>query len=326
MTTVYFGTNRKPNRKSHPTDFGGEFSDDGLANLRFGEADVDAEGKVGSIEVYRETPSGSELGSTRLFNDLLQKMRGTDSDVLIFLHGFNVSFHEALSSAARIVNTFRVADEEELAVVVFSWPSNGEVTHYVSDRHDAQASGLAVARGLTKVIQFLHELDRETACDRKIHLLAHSMGNYVLRWALQELQNLTPRSLPRLLDEVVLAAADEDDDAFETETKLARLPELARRINVYFNRGDRALAGSTAKGNPDRLGTDGPRDPRSVHAKAVLIDCSDVVQGGLEHSYYVDSLDVANDIRHVLSGVSPDNRELNRQYVPHQNHFRITRG
>ena len=43
MVKVYFGTNRKPNRKTAPDDFGRGSSEDGLANLRFGMADVSGE-------------------------------------------------------------------------------------------------------------------------------------------------------------------------------------------------------------------------------------------------------------------------------------------
>ena len=43
MVKVYFGTNRKPNRKTAPDDFGHEFSAEGLANLRFGMAEVTGE-------------------------------------------------------------------------------------------------------------------------------------------------------------------------------------------------------------------------------------------------------------------------------------------
>ncbi len=37
MVTVYFATNRNPNHYASPTDFGGEFSRNGLTDLRFGK-------------------------------------------------------------------------------------------------------------------------------------------------------------------------------------------------------------------------------------------------------------------------------------------------
>jgi len=46
--------------------------------------------------------------------------------------------------------------------------------------------------------------------------MAHSMGNYVLRHALQQAKKITnDASLVRIFDNIVLTAADEDSDAFE---------------------------------------------------------------------------------------------------------------
>ncbi len=40
MVKVYFTTNRRPNNRENPTDFGTDFNEDGLASVRFGEAEV----------------------------------------------------------------------------------------------------------------------------------------------------------------------------------------------------------------------------------------------------------------------------------------------
>lgn len=322
MINVYFGTNRRPNRKQNPTDFTGEFSPEGLADLRFGRAEFDpARDVVRSIEVFHETPSGTVLGSVQLMGSLQERMRKNQADAMIFIHGFNVSFQDALRSAARLQAAYSTPDRP-LEVVAFSWPSDGSATHYPSDRHDAKASGLAIARGLGKLVRFLHALDAENACQRKLFLVCHSMGNYVLRSAVSELIKMH-RTLPRVFAEVVLAAADEDDDTFELDHKLARLPELTDRVSVYFNRGDRALTASDyLKGNPDRLGSDGPRKPRAVHAKISLVDCSDVVGGLLEHDYFISSPRVIADIRPVLLGVNSE-QVPGREYVLQSNRYRL---
>ena len=47
-----------------------------------------------------------------------------------------------------------------------------------------------------------------------MHLIAHSMGNYVLRHALQQATKISKESsLSRIFDEVILTAADEDNEA-----------------------------------------------------------------------------------------------------------------
>jgi esterase/lipase superfamily enzyme len=122
-----------------------------------------------------------------------------------------------------------------------------------------------------------------------------------------------------------MMAADEDDDTFEHDHKLALLPRLAHRVNVYFNHGDVALEISDkTKGNPDRLGTDGPRLPQQVPAKVSQIDCTPVVTGAIEHSYYIESKRVVEDMLQVLAG-KPSDEITGRKYVPESNRYRLTK-
>jgi esterase/lipase superfamily enzyme len=325
MATIYFATNRNPNNAQMPTDFGKGFSEISLGDLRFGQVKV----KRGlldpnSIQVLPDNPA---QGSEALFNQLRESMKAQSLDTLVFIHGFNNSFKNAVESAAKIGERYAKLSNKTYQpnIFVFSWPSDGEVTSYVNDRHDGEASGYAFARGLMKLATFLKSANPEEACQQKINLIAHSMGNYVLRHALQQARKIANgASLSRIFDNIVLTAADEDNDAFEFEHKLAKLPELAQRITVYFNNGDLALAASDlTKGNPDRLGHDGPEKPHQIPAKVVIVDASDVVEGGAEHSYHVEVDKVANDIIAVLQGQSSDKFPTTRQYVPHANKFRL---
>ena len=156
---------------------------------------------------------------------------------------------------------------------MFSWPADGAIVpfiSYASDRDDARSSAKAIARALQRFLAYLAELERkvragemkpEELCRANIHLIAHSMGNYALRNALQALiSDYGGRTMPRVFKTIFLMAADEDNDAFEHDGKLARLPELAEQVCVYFARNDGALVISdVSKGNPDRLGATGPR-------------------------------------------------------------------
>ncbi|MDO8938423.1 MAG: alpha/beta hydrolase [Methylicorpusculum sp.] len=324
MATVYFATNRNPNHAQTPTDFGKGFSDTGLGDLRFGQADVN-KGKLDpkSIQIL---PDNASQGSEALFDELRQRMKADSVDSLIFIHGFNVSFKAAVESAAKMGERYLKisGNAYQPNIFVFSWPSDGKITRYFNDRHDAEASGYAFARGLMKLSGFLHGAPKKEACQQKINLIAHSMGNYVLRHALQQAQKIANgESLSRIFDNIVLTAADEDNDTFEFDHKLARLPDLAQRITVYFNSGDLALKTSDhTKGNPDRLGHDGPNKPHQVPAKVVLVDVSGVVKGISEHSYHVDDNKVAKDIVAVLKGESSENIP-SRIYVQHANKFKL---
>ena len=324
METIYFATNRNPNNAQPPTDFGKGFSDTGLGDLRFGQAKV----KRGVLDPksIQVLPDNSAQGSEALFQQLRESMKAQSLDSLLFIHGFNVSFKAAVESAAKIGERYSKLSNKTYQpnIFVFSWPSDGEVTSYVNDRHDAEASGYAFARGLMKLATFLKSGNPDEACQQKVNLMAHSMGNYVLRHALQQAQKINnSTSLSRIFDNVILTAADEDNDTFEFDHKLAKLPELAQRITVYFNNGDLALAASDlTKGNPDRLGHDGPSKPHQISSKVVIVDASDVVKGISEHSYHVEEDKVAKDIIAVMQGESSD-KIPSRLYVPHANKFRL---
>lgn len=335
MQTIYFATNRNPYNKAKPTNFGKGFHKDALANLRFGKAEVT--GKKIKITVAEEVlkkdadrkqkdGKGSKLGSQAVFTDVRSSMAKNSRDTIIFIHGYNVSFKEAIEAAAGIQRNFETLNGTGVDIVLFSWPSDGSMMPYIAyanDRQDAKASGPAFARGFLKLADFLRGATPQESCNQKIHLIAHSMGNYVLRHALQEMIGQSRGRVPRLFDQIFLMAADEDDDALEHDHKLKQLPSIAKRVNVYFNNGDTGMAISDkTKGNPDRLGDDGPRLPRSVPGKVSLVDCSDIVDGVVEHSYYQDNSVVINDMKFVLEGLR--SIEIpNRTYEPENNRYRL---
>ncbi len=246
-----------------------------------------------------------------------------------------------------------VAPTHPVRVVLFTWPSNGQALPFVSyksDRGDAAASSGAVGRGLLKVRDFLHELGRDVrrsnaqvarlrasleaqgtrpseiyravaqleateVCARSIHLLAHSMGNFVLQHALDRLWEFTPgTALPRLFDRVFLCAADVDDDVLEPGKALEQVHQVANLVSIYHNPNDNALRVSDyTKGNPDRLGQRGAARPQALHQKMMQFDCSPLVSGLTQHSYFTNGR-IARDIRLSLQGLPPDDpaRGLNR--------------
>ncbi len=315
MSSIYFATNRNQEGEG----FGKNFSPNGLADLRFGVADVEG-GKILSIQVAPDKPSE---GSTAVYEAVKRKMAEEKRDTMIMIHGYATSFEQAILGAAKTKAAYGPAN---LNVFMFSWPSDGRnAPHdYGNDRHDAQASGLAFARGIMKLVEFLRS---GPACGRRIHLLAHSMGNYVLRHTLQELIKMNPAGrLPRVFDNVFSMAADEDADALEHADKWARLPELTQALHIYFSRHDRALQGSDAtKGNPDRMGNDGPARPLDIHSKVTLIDVSKTDRFLLDvvgHGYYDEKQAVIDDVLATLAGLEPD-QIPGRRYVQAKNRYVI---
>jgi esterase/lipase superfamily enzyme len=328
---VYFATNRDLLPGKRAGVFGKTFNPDGVAALRFGHADF-AGAAAPKVEVYPEKIEAGEalvLGSERFLKSLHGVMANGATDTLIFIHGFNVSFMGALAAGADLARQVTV-EGRPLNVVVFSWPSDGSVVPlmaYYSDREDARATGPAVARAFLKLRDFVKDrLKPEEYCQRRLHLLAHSMGCYTLRQGLQAILAKEPRSLTRMFDQILLAAPDEDDDAFEREDKLKALPSLGRQVTVYHNPFDRALLVSdTTKTNPDRLGSDGPRLIDVLPKKVVVVDCRSIAAGADDlsrHSYYINSRAVSVDIARVMAGQEPEGFP-NREYLTTRRAWRL---
>jgi esterase/lipase superfamily enzyme len=298
MTRVYFATNRNPlGPDDKPTGFGPNFSPKGLQDLCFGQAQVDG-GKIVSLDCL---PDGA---SADMFAEIKQKMAQDGRDTLIMIHGYNTTFEAAIVGAAKTKDAYKDAN---LNVVMFSWPSDGKYgplkpQEYFDDRHDAAASGQAFCRGMMKLGAFLRQ---GAPCGQRIYLLAHSMGNYVLRNTLQALisQSTSPR-LPRAFDVVFSMAADEDNDALDHPEKWARLPEITGQLLIYCNKRDKALLGSEdTKGNPDRMGHYGPAQPGNLPSKVTVVDVTKL-EGILElgHGYYDEVPQVISDVLQVMAG------------------------
>ena len=63
----------------------------------------------------------------------------------------------------------------------------------------------------------------------------------------------TDGKLPRIFDHIFMCAPDVADDVFERGKPMERLPEMARTVTIYHNRGDLSMPVSDyTKGNTDR--------------------------------------------------------------------------
>ena len=363
--------NHKGDDRWSPDSYGKKFSNDGMENLRFGyvtvkandkklskylKADMkecgygDGEGlskhlsecatKSAKIKAYNEDINKKiveadqkkiKLGSAGVFSDLQSLMLAT-SDVLVYIHGFNVSWNDAVGSALslQIMLQNKSKDKKQnVVVILFTWPSDGmalPLVSYKSDRSEARGSGAAVGRALLKTRDFLIKL-RHTAgnkkgrpCNQDIHLLCHSMGNYLLQEVLQRISDYTPsNAMPRIFEHVFLCAPDVDDNVLESGQPLNKIDQIANSVTIYHNKGDAAmLVSDYTKGNPERLGRAGAAHPGSLHNKVHQVDCTPVVSGLVEHSYYLNG-NVLFDIRCSIDGWEHGDSEKRYQSGTHDN-------
>ncbi|WP_372056872.1 alpha/beta hydrolase [Tistrella mobilis] len=320
-TLIHFATNRKPAPK---TVFSEGFNDD-PDELRFGTASfegsalyrapLDAVAASAEVMIRPENLARNHLGSTDAFAAIRQAVAG-HRDVLLFVHGYNHSFQESLGRAVQI-QQWLADGGRDVVMVLFAWPSLGRGVNgrtYRDERSRAQMSGPALGRLLLKATDFLRTGPSQGVCTARIHLLAHSMGNWVLRGGICHMRTFVGDNIPPLFDEVILTAGDEDDDTLSNPKKLAPLLRGCRRVTVYYNQQDLALkASDVAMGNPDRLGLSGPLRPEALPAKIAAINVSPVILRNLTgdraweddptgHQYFRNNAVVRADMLHVLTG------------------------
>jgi esterase/lipase superfamily enzyme len=116
--------------------------------------------KLERIERFTDCP---------MFFDALRKelatLEASERQVLVYLHGYNVTFEEAALRAAQVGFDLKI----EGATVFFSWPSCGKVGGYFADAD-------RIAESEKAITEFLINMANGAGANR-IHIVAHSMGS-----------------------------------------------------------------------------------------------------------------------------------------------------
>ena len=179
------------------------------------------------------------------FDARIKRMPGRR--VLIFVHGFNTRFEEAVYRFAQIVHDARV----DVAPVLFTWPSGGRVTDYVYDRDSAVYSRDALEAVLQALV-------KDPNVD-SISILAHSMGNYLAIESLRQMSIRDHGLSPKIRD-VMLASPDIDVDVFRRQIAEIDAGPRPAQFTLFISRDDRALGlSSFLARDSTRLGALDPR-------------------------------------------------------------------
>ncbi|MEL6120419.1 MAG: alpha/beta hydrolase [Pseudomonadota bacterium] len=327
--TAYFATNR--NRKSDGT-YGNRFYEGDARLIRAGEAALSKNAAQGTwnldeVTTYPErSRAASEddraerewvtLGSSSAFGNMRASgISGETSDILIYLHGAGNSFESSSETLGQMIDLYS-QDGAQLCPFFFTYPANGksDPVNYFADRDDASISGPAMARAFGKLVDFLINKRLEERCSQRIHLLAHSLGNFALRKAVEAIFSNTAHRPVRLFDTVFLAHADDDEDTLNHPGKMRNLTRLTDKIVVYFDGTDKLLRLSDTV-HLDRLGQKGPNPhPGALvnGCEIAAVDCEltafDLAPDRQRHRHFLQSSAVVNDIRAVIHGNPTEGR------------------
>ena len=216
------------------------------------------------------------------------------AEALIYVHGFNVKFWEAILRAAQLGVDLEISG----AVTAYSWPSRGNLFMYTLDRKELIQSHVEGLKALISDIAGASEV-------QKVIVIAHSMGCDFLLQAL-ELLAVSGGTKPMLKD-VIFAAPDVDASRFAHA--IPKIRPIASRIAVYCSERDSALtwARRLYKGD-NRAGQRADLLVDSIaHGDVEAIETSDVAADILGHSDYASS--ALDDVRAVVwLSLMPDRR------------------
>jgi esterase/lipase superfamily enzyme len=203
-----------------------------------------------------------------------------EQEAFVFIHGFNVSFIDAARRTAQIYYDLGFKG----APIFYSWPSGGNLWNYWADEASVEWSAGHLRNFLDFVAQQSHA--------KRIHLIAHSMGNRALTHALADLGNRNADAARNgcpiastKFQQVILAAPDLDTDLFlQLESAIK---SVATHVTLYASKRDRAVLASWILHRFTRLGFPSRRSaPPDIDA----IDATAASSDFLGHSYYGQSV------------------------------------
>src|SRR5918993_504342 len=252
--------------------------------------------QVGEVQWPRQVPGNPATEFVTLKADVIDRNQALawfhrtlrtapKRQVLVFIHGFNNRFDDAVFRFAQIVHD----SDAPVVPILFTWPSRGSVLAYGYDRESTAYSRNALE-------SLLKAISRDPAVGA-ISIMAHSMGNSLALETLRQMAIRDGRVTPKIRN-VLLAAPDVDVD-------LAReaITDMGPRANrpafpLFVSQDDRALAVSRGVwGSEARLGAINPdQEPYRTQleqANVTVLDLTKLKAGdALNHGKFAESPEV----------------------------------
>ncbi|MGO7090358.1 alpha/beta hydrolase [Rhizobium leguminosarum] len=300
--TMLVATTRKPSE-----DPGKLFSGDRGTAISLNSVDVsippDRNRKIGEVQWPSHMPPNpqKEFAVTQVAKvqsegqafDWYRKNRNTKHQVIIFVHGFNNTYADAVFRFAQIVHD----SGTDAAPILFTWPSRGRVFDYLYDKESANYS----RRALEDLI--LQAVNSPDVSD--VTILAHSMGGWLAAEALRGVA-MREKSIPTKVKNVVLASPDIDIDVFRRQ--FTEMGPKRPHFVILTSTRDKALEMSSwLSGGVSRVGGSDlrPYAPLLDQLGVSVIDTSAVATNDpLGHNAFADSPEIVRLLGRRLAGQS----------------------
>ncbi len=293
------------NRKAKNSSFGcGENSflvtTDNVAKFGVCKISVPKNHAVGEIPLAKDSRQSSKdyfktLESSSLeFKDLTTKIKLSKRMPLVFVHGFNVRFEEAVLRAAQIAYDLKYQGP----IILFTWPAGaGDGFLEQSFLNKTYENNLLMAKVSVSIFKkFLSDL---SAQDIKVNLMVHSMGHQVVLPALKEISEGEVKKTA--INQLILNAPDFAITDFKKMVK--NIKKVSDKTTLYCSYNDKAMLASKTFNSNERLGACALFDDIDV----INVSAIDDPALGLGHGYY-SSRAILGDIKQAMLGIEASNR------------------
>ena len=264
------------------------------------EFDLENNAPSNSVFFCKKNDDGSitEVGGMNFLSEL---KTSEYRQILLYIHGFSNLPDDVFQASSEFQEFCKNKDKNEVLVVPIIWPCDndfGIVQAYWDDQKSADASAFSLSRALNKFIAWRESnlnSPNTDPCLKRINVLAHSMGNRVLRetlcaWDKYDLAN----GVPLIFRNTFLVAADIENESIHRNERAKFICDASRNVLVYFASDDLALRASKATNLKNkiasrRLGHTGPENMELTPKNVYVVDCDDVNNAYDEpkgHSYF----------------------------------------
>jgi esterase/lipase superfamily enzyme len=266
--------------------------------------------------IFSATPNGIVVNpeEERLYRQSAEALQKTvaqrlksanQKDVILFIHGFNVSFDNAVLS----LNDIWHFSGRHGVPIAYSWPSgSGNLFGYFTDRESGEFTVYHLKETL-RILSAMPEVEN-------IHILAHSRGTDITTTALRELvietraSGKNPRTSLKVKN-LILAAPDLDYGVVTQRLIAEKFGPAFGQITIYMNQDDSALGISQALMKGIRFGrlTANEQNEREAQIFRNVKNVSFVnvkgVKGFVGHGYFSQHPGALSDIITLIKTSSP---------------------
>lgn len=265
-----------------------------------GDLKFEANPRADSHE-YFKVLSHKKLSTDELSASLLQ---AGEKGFLVFVHGFNVKFEEAVLRAAQIAYDLKFQGK----VLLISWPAGAGDSLFAGTmlNRTYQSNKSNAEKSVEFMVNQLKMVQAVANTGVPVFLAIHSMGHQVVLPALG-LINADGQS--KLFRELVMNAPDFPIDEFQKLSK--SVVGSAKHVTLYCSYNDKAMTASETMNKNKRLGECARTDGIDV----INVGETDSSVLGLGHGYYSGRA-ILTDLSQMLLGLRAESRLFIRRSEP----------